>query len=120
MARGVGPCNSHRPKPTVSGGVPTSLADVRVLFNGTPAAILYAWTNQLAAVVPYGIAIGKTAQVVVQYGSQTSAPFGVAVAATAPGLITADASGQGQAKALNADGSANSASKPAAAGSVIS
>jgi uncharacterized protein (TIGR03437 family) len=44
----------------------------------------------------------------------------LSVAPTAPALITADASGQGQASAFNPDGSQNSPSTPAALGSVIS
>jgi uncharacterized protein (TIGR03437 family) len=90
-----------------------------VLFNGLSGPLLYATGSQLGAVVPYGVTIG-TAQVVVQGAGTSSAPVSVAVAATAPGVFTADGSGRGQAAALNQDGTPNSPSAPAAAGSTIS
>ena len=42
------------------------------------------------------------------------------VAAAAPGVFTLDASGKGQAVALNQDGSLNGTSNPAKAGDVVS
>ena len=90
-----------------------------MLFNDVPAPILYTSANQIAAVAPYELAGASTAQIVVQYGAQTSAAFPITIAPAAPGLITADASGSGQAAAVNQDGSLNSSSTPAPAGSLI-
>ena len=42
------------------------------------------------------------------------------MAATAPGIFTADGSGRGQAAAVNQDGTRNGPAAPAAAGSVLS
>jgi uncharacterized protein (TIGR03437 family) len=106
------------PEQVVNNVVTPVLAGTRVMFNGTPAPILYTWTTQVSAVVPFGIT-GSTAQVTAQYGNQTSPPISVPVAPTSPALFSADSSGQGQALATNADGSNNSPSNPAAAGSVI-
>ncbi len=117
---GLGPAQLAPYQLGSNGLIQTNLAGTRVLFNGTPAPILYAFASQVAAVVPYGIAVGSQAQVIVQYQSQTSSPFAVTVAQTAPGLISADSSGQGQAEAVNANGSLNSASTPAPVESVIS
>jgi uncharacterized protein (TIGR03437 family) len=117
---GLGPAQLTQFQLDSNGLIPTNLAGTRVLFNGTPAPILYAFTSQVAAVVPFGVAVGANAQVVVQYQAQTSAAFSVAVASAAPGLISADGSGQGQAQAANQDGSINSASTAAPVGSVIS
>ena len=54
------------------------------------------------------------------YQGQVASSPTVAVAASAPGLFTADTTGKGQAAALNEDGSVNSVSRPAPVGSVIS
>jgi uncharacterized protein (TIGR03437 family) len=102
-----------------AGGVaPKSLAGTTVLFNGIAAPILYAEADQVAAVVPYGVT-GSQASIVVQYQGQSTAAFPVALAASAPGLFTADTSGSGQALAINQDGTVNSPAHPAAPGSVL-
>jgi uncharacterized protein (TIGR03437 family) len=115
---GLGPQQLANMQLDSNGLVTTVLAGTRVLFNGTPAPILYSVGTQVSAVVPFGLS-GSTAQVIAQSGNQTSVPVSVNVAATAPAIFTADSSGQGQALANNADGSPNSASNPAAAGSTI-
>jgi uncharacterized protein (TIGR03437 family) len=116
---GLGPAQLTTYQLDSSGNVPTSVAGTRVLFNGTPAQILYTWATQVAAVVPSSIS-GTSVQVIAQYQGQTSAPFAVSVAAAAPGLFTSNSSGQGQAAAFNQDGSLNSANHPAGSGTVIS
>ncbi len=98
--------------------VSSALASTRILFNGTPAPILYTWGTQVSAVVPFGLT-GSTALVIAENGDQTSQPFPVTVAPTSPALFSADSSGQGQALATNSDGTNNSAANPAATGSVI-
>ena len=115
---GLGPQQLTLEQVSSNNVVASALAGTRILFNGTPAPILYTTATQVSAVVPFGLT-GSTAQVIAQNGDQTSQPFSVAVAATSPALFTADSSGQGEALALNADGSNNSAGNPAAAGSVI-
>jgi uncharacterized protein (TIGR03437 family) len=54
-----------------------------------------------------------------QSGESSFGPYTLRVVSTAPGLFTADASGSGQAAALNEDGSLNSNSDPAARGSIV-
>ena len=49
-----------------------------------------------------------------------SAPVTVATAAAAPALFTSDASGKGQAAAINQDNTVNGAATPGPAGSVVS
>ena len=102
-----------------NGMVTASAGGVRILFNGVPAPIVYAGAQQCSAVVPYFGAIGATTNVQVEYQGVRSDPFPLTVSPTAPGLFTADASGSGQGAILNQDGSLNSASNPAAAGSVV-
>lgn len=116
---GLGPAQITPYQLDSNGLASTDLAGTRVLFNGTPAPILYTWATQVAAVVPFATS-GTNVQLFVQYQGQTSPPATVPLAPTAPGLFTINASGQGQASAVNQDGTLNSASKPAPAGSVIS
>jgi len=89
-----------------------------VLFNGVSAPVLYATPSQVGAVAPYAVS-GNSVQVAVQSAGAASAPVAVPVAPTAPGIFTADGSGRGQASATNQNGAYNSASTPAAAGSVV-
>ena len=83
------------------------------------APILYASSGQTSAIVPYEVA-GKTSTVVtVQYQGTASAGVTLAVTSSELGLFTANTSGSGQGAILNQDLSVNSASNPAAAGSII-
>jgi uncharacterized protein (TIGR03437 family) len=95
------------------------LAGTSVQFNGISAPMIYASSTQVAAIVPYEVT-GNNAQVAVTYQGQSSAPTTVAVAAAAPGLFTLGSTGQGQAAAVNQDGSINTSSAPAPVGSIIS
>jgi uncharacterized protein (TIGR03437 family) len=79
----------------------------RVTFNGLTATLLYATTSQAGVMAPVGLA-GNSAQMIVETASASSTPFQVQVASVAPGVFTADASGRGQALAINQDGSRNS------------
>ncbi|MEO8369645.1 MAG: SMP-30/gluconolactonase/LRE family protein [Candidatus Solibacter sp.] len=97
----------------------SGLGGVRsVLFNGVSAPLLYAMPTQVGAVVPYAVA-GASVNVSVQSTGAASAPVAVPVAATSPGIFTADGSGRGQAVALNQNGAPNGSSAPAGAGSVV-
>jgi trimeric autotransporter adhesin len=94
------------------------LAATTVSFNGIPASLIYTSANQVAAIVPYEV-LAATAEVTVGYQGQTAAAS-VFVAASAPGIFTLNASGKGQAAALNQDTSINGPSAPAKTGDVIS
>jgi uncharacterized protein (TIGR03437 family) len=103
------------------GPLPLASGDggVTVLFNGTPAAVLYASATQVAAVVPATLLPGASAAVVVQYQNRSSAPLSVPVVAAAPALFTLDSVGTGQAVAVNQDGSLNGSTHPARPGGTI-
>jgi uncharacterized protein (TIGR03437 family) len=103
-----------------NGMVGTNSSGVRILFDGVPAPIVYASAKQGSAVVPYFGATKATTHVQVEYQGVRSDPFEVAVATTAPGLFTADATGKGLGAILNEDGvTRNSPSAPARTGSVV-
>jgi uncharacterized protein (TIGR03437 family) len=80
--------------------------------------MLYTSATQAAAIVPYEVT-GASTQVTVTYQGQTSAPSTIALAGSAPGLFTIDSTGQGQAAALNQNGSINSSSTPVPIGGLI-
>jgi uncharacterized protein (TIGR03437 family) len=116
---GLGPAQLVGLRLTESGLVDTLLADTRVVFDGVPAPLIYVSATQASAVVPYAVAGKTTTLAQVEYKGLKSAAVQLAVAETAPGIFTADASGRGQGAILNQDQSYNSASNPAAKGSVV-
>jgi uncharacterized protein (TIGR03437 family) len=103
-----------------NGLVSTVAGEVRILFDGVPAPVVYASSTQCSAVVPYFGATKSTTHVQVEYKGVRSDPAEFVMGATAPGLFTMDFSGKGQGAILNEDGvTRNSASAPAHPGSVV-
>jgi endo-1,4-beta-xylanase len=100
------------------GKVATSLSGVRILFDGTLAPIIYSLVRQSSVVVPFSVKPPST-QVVYEYNGVQSAPVTVPVVAAVPGVFTLDSSGTGPGAILNQDNSVNSASRPAAKGSIV-
>jgi uncharacterized protein (TIGR03437 family) len=117
---GMGPSKLAGLALDVNGLVSTSVAGVRVLFDGVPAPLVYVSATQCSAVVPYFGASNPTTHVQVEYQGVRSDPLQLPVTATAPALFTANASGTGQASILNQDNSVNSTANPASRGSVVS
>ena len=102
-----------------SGRVPNAVAGTSVYFNGAPAPVLYASSNQVAAIVPFGIG-NSLAQMYVQNQNVTSAAFNLSVASQIPAVFTLNGSGAGQAAAINnKDGSINGAASPAKVGDYV-
>ena len=96
--------------------LPLSIADTSVTVNGIVAPVLFVSPGQINAQVPWEVVAGS-ATVVVRAQGSASAKFNITVHAAAPGLFT---NLQGEAAAINADGSVNSAQHPAPAGSFVS
>jgi uncharacterized protein (TIGR03437 family) len=116
---GVGPAAGASMR-VQSGVVTTTLAGTRVLFDGTPAPLLYVRSNQVNAVVPYGLwSNTSAAQMQIEYQGVLSEALPLQVALTNPGIFTADSSGAGQGTVFNEDGSHNSASNPAKRDSIV-
>lgn len=101
-----------------NGRFTTSLGGVSLTFDGTPAPLIYSSYGQINAIVPYEVAGKSSTAIAVQTGGATASAT-VPVVPAAPSLFTADASGIGQAAALNQDGSVNSAAHPANPGNVV-
>ena len=106
-------------QPDANGRVPTTVAGTSVYFNGVAAPVLYASSNQVAAIVPFGIG-NSLAQMYVQNQNVTSAAFNLSVASQIPAVFTLNGSGTGQAAAINnKDGSINGAASPAKVGDYV-
>jgi uncharacterized protein (TIGR03437 family) len=108
---------------TVPGFVDTTLNGVAVTIDSVPAPLLYVSENQIAAQVPYEVSIGTAKNIVVNNGVSV-ANGTVDIAAEAPGLFTLDATGSGQAAALNYDPSTaaytvNASNNPAKVGDTL-
>lgn len=101
------------------GRLATEVAGVRVLVNGVAAPVVAVAPGQVNAIVPYETPAGAEATLQVRRDGAVVGETRVAVAAAAPGLFTANASGAGQAAALNQDGSFNTPDRPASAGEVV-
>lgn len=101
-----------------NGKFPTSLAGTTVLFDNTPAPIIYAAPGQIAAVVPYRSA-GRSAALQIQSAGLSTSIFPVPVAPTQPGMFSVDTSGVGPGAILNQDFTLNQSSNPAVRGGVL-
>jgi trimeric autotransporter adhesin len=91
----------------------------QLLLNGAAATLFYTSATQINALVPTGLAANSTATLSIVVGGAAVAGSSVPVISAAPGIFTI-AGGAGQAAANNQDGTLNSASNPAARGSVVS
>jgi uncharacterized protein (TIGR03437 family) len=97
------------------------LGGTQVLFDGTPAPLLYTSSGQIGAVVPYGVNGKLGTQVQVRTAAGTTDPVALPVVQTSPSVFSVDYTGSGQGAILNQDGvTVNSFKNPAAKGSVVS
>ncbi len=131
FGRGLGPAQVQNLQLDANGLLATSLGGTRVLFNGIAAPLIYAFDQQLAAIVPYAVAqlAGKTVQVTVEYQGSASQAVPVNLLATHPALFSLDYTGSGQGAILNVNdlancganltGCRNSPANPAARGSYV-
>jgi uncharacterized protein (TIGR03437 family) len=102
-----------------TGKLATNIGGVQVLFNGTPAPMIYASSTQVSAVVPYEMASVANPSVWINFAGQTSSAYQLSVAAAAPGLFAQNASGSGPGSILNQDNSLNGPGHAAAKGSIV-
>ncbi len=101
------------------GTLVSKLAATRVWFDNVSAPLIYAYPDQVAAIVPFEVAGKSSVQVQVENLVARTPPFSLKVQDATPAFFTRDASGRGQVAALNEDGSYNSPSDPAAKGSIV-
>jgi len=93
--------------------------NTQLLFDGQPATLFYTNSTQINALAPATLTPNSTTTISIVVDGAGVASSSVSVVAASPGIFTTAGAG-GQAAATNQDGTVNSASNPAARGSVIS
>jgi len=100
-----------------AGFLPTTLAGVQVTFNGAPAPLLYVSDTQINAVVPLVLVNLTPTAMRVTVNSGALPDFRVVVDTAIPQVAR---NADGSAAAINQDGTVNSPTHPAPAGSFVS
>jgi uncharacterized protein (TIGR03437 family) len=119
MGRNIGPSPGVLGLINGSEWVGDLVGGTRVLFDGEPAPVLFSKTDQVNAVVPFGIASRSVTQIQIKYRDVLTNGLAILVVPAIPALFTLDLGGKGQGAILNADGSVNSFLNPAELGSII-
>ena len=117
----MGPANLVSASLTADGSrFQTNAGGTQVIFDATPAAMIFSSATAIALVVPYEVAGEDSTLVQIKYNGQSSDVITVPVVPSAPGVLTlSGVVGTGQATVFNQDGSFNSANNAAAANSLI-
>ncbi|HEY1757878.1 MAG TPA: PQQ-binding-like beta-propeller repeat protein [Bryobacteraceae bacterium] len=120
LGSALGPMDLVKLQPAANGQIPTSLAGVRILFDGEPAPLVYVSGQQSSAIVPNDVAGKSNVRVQVEYNGVQSSAVAVPVFDSRLGVFSFGPGGTGQAAVINEDGTVNSSFNPAAPGSNIS
>ena len=116
---GLGPSAGQGPILSSSGSIGSTLADTRVLFDGVAAPLLYAGSEQINAIVPYGITGRFATSLQVEVAGNRSEALQLRVDPASPALFTATGTGKGQAAVVNQDGTLNNPFFPAPRETII-
>jgi len=113
----IGPAYAQQPDGAATSAV---LDGTSVIFDGTPAPLLYAASSQINVIAPFALYGKDTTQLqVLNGGGDVIAELTVPVVPASPALLTANSTGVGQGAILNQDSTANTPSNPADKGSTI-
>ncbi|MDQ2948687.1 MAG: hypothetical protein M3Y27_22570 [Acidobacteriota bacterium] len=111
------------PPGLIVGPLPTSLAGVQVLFNGTPAPIFFVSNlngqESVAVQVPFELAPGTATVTIITPSNGSATINNVPVAQYSPGLFETSVNGQTLGVAIRPDGSYVTPSNPAQRGDVV-
>lgn len=99
FGRNIGPTVT-KPLAVVDGRVSNNLANTRVLFDGTPASLVFASEGQINAIVPCNVIGKQTVRVQVESNGAWTNIVDLPVYASYPSLFTISNSGRGPAAAL--------------------
>ena len=119
FGEGLGPAALTGARLNAEGAVAADIEGTRVLFDEFPAPMVYASTNQAAAIVPYEVAQRGSTEVTFETAGIRSNPLVLNITRSAPGLFTQNSSGTGLGAILNQDNGLNSSTRPAAKGSIV-
>jgi uncharacterized protein (TIGR03437 family) len=103
-----------------SNQITTVLEGTRVLFDGVASPLIRVDSGQITAIVPNSVSAKAHSQVVVKRNGVPTAATTVAIDVASPALLTVNPSEPGPCAAINLDGTLNSPSNPAPAGSIVS
>jgi len=115
---GLGPQQGVQLQATLANPYPAQAAGAMVTFDGKAAPLLWVQDSQINVVAPWELTPGQNTAVCVTYSSAKTNCLSWPVVEAAPAVLLS--SDGVHALALNQDGSVNSASNPAAAGSIVS
>ena len=119
IGSGIGPLQPATLQVLASGLVSTNLSNTIVSFDSVQAPLLYAGLNQINAVVPFEVSGQANSLLTITHNGQITSSISMMIAPTAPAIFTQNATGTGQAAALNQDGSLNTPLNPATQGSIV-
>ena len=86
---------------------PNKVLDTAVLLDGQFIPLYFASGGQVNAMIPYGLPINSTHQLVLQRGNSLSVPQSVVIGVARPGVLTPDSSGAGQGHIYKVDAAGN-------------
>jgi len=119
FGRNLGPASPVTLQLDGRGFVSTRLGGTRVLFDGTPGAMIMSSANQVSVVVPYGLEGLSAANVQVEYEGRLSTGAALTVTTAAPAIFTQNSSGSGPGSIIRQNGELITAASPAAGGEVL-
>ncbi len=99
--------------------VATDLSDTQIFFDGIAAPLIYSLAGQASAIVPYDVAGKQQTVVQYSYNGVISNTVTVPLAASAPGVFAADATGGGPGLVLHPDFTLVNPASPASAGDAV-
>jgi len=117
--RGMGLGGSSPVTASNPGNLPSELAGIQLMIDGTPVPLLSVDDGSIVALAPTGDFSSETSVISVKSGDVQSDPRTVPTALVNPAIFTTLWIGVGQAVAINADGSTNSSQNPVRKGEVI-
>lgn len=123
FGQNLGPAEAVSGQPGRDNRYPLSLAGTQVTFDGVAAPVFYVSSGQINAVTPRGLQGQTTTHVCVVVNNMPTNCIDAPVQPAAPAIFLSAAAlqtGGSQAAALNQDGTINSQSNPAPAGSIVS
>ncbi|MGA3024533.1 MAG: glycosyl hydrolase [Bryobacteraceae bacterium] len=120
FGQGLGPSTLQTLQTSSPGFLDNFLVGTRVLFDGIPAPLVYAFQDYVSAVVPYSVAGAASTTVQVEYLGTASAPVTMPVAANATALFTVPPTGSGGGAIRDINSQLVSPANPVKAGDWIS
>ncbi len=116
---GLGPATPATLTVNYASTLSTNVGGTQVLVDGIPSPVLFSSATQVNAILPYSLTGQTSATVQLVYQGVPSTVLTMPIQPATPGIFASNASGQGGGAILNQDLSVNSATNPAAAGTIV-